>query len=148
MAPLPFQTRKQVLFSRRWRQTFSMAFSSGERGGEGSIVELPGTRGSLPVRCRPAPLEISKAWAPIRAGCPLIARQRRFATPAAPSLRGSAPKSVLAVRACLRNNKPGNRVFDTCKAVVDARADAWLWPAAQPERITAIDTRKRARVSQ
>jgi transposase len=52
------------------------------------------------------------------------------------------------VWAYLRGNKLSNRVFDTYEAIVDACSDAWLWLAAQPERITAIGTREWACVSQ
>ena len=46
------------------------------------------------------------------------------------------------VWAYLRGNKLSIRVFDTYEAIVDAGSDAWLWLAAQPERITAIGTRE------
>jgi len=52
------------------------------------------------------------------------------------------------VWAYLRGNKLSNRVFDTYEAIVDACSDAWLWLAAQPERITSIGARKWACVGQ
>ena len=48
------------------------------------------------------------------------------------------------VWAYLRGNKLSNRVFGNYEAIVDA----WLWLAAQPERITSIGTREWACVRQ
>ena len=47
------ETRFESQFSRMNRQTFSTGLSSGDRGGSGSSVMLPGTV-SLPVVCQPA----------------------------------------------------------------------------------------------
>ena len=52
------------------------------------------------------------------------------------------------VWAYLRSNKLGNRIFDTYDTIVEACCDAWIWFAAQPERITSIGTRSWAQVSQ
>ena len=51
------------------------------------------------------------------------------------------------VRACLRSNRLGNRVFDAYDDIVDACYDAWNWLTAQPQRITAIASRHYAQVS-
>ena len=52
------------------------------------------------------------------------------------------------VRAHLRGNAPGSRVFDTCDDIVDACRTAWNRLAAQPERVTSLGARTRARVGQ
>ena len=51
------------------------------------------------------------------------------------------------VWAYLRSNKLSNRVFAGYDAVVEACCEAWNWLMAQPERLTAIATRDRARVN-
>jgi transposase len=52
------------------------------------------------------------------------------------------------VWAFLRSNKLSNRVFESYDTILDACADAWNWPTAQPERITTIASRPWAQVRQ
>src|SRR5271165_2025427 len=69
--------RAESLFPRRYCQTFSIGFSSGEYGGSVTSTILSGTVNSRPVACQPAPSHITAATAS-GATCELISSRCRF----------------------------------------------------------------------
>jgi transposase len=70
------------------------------------------------------------------------AAQHHPAAPAALRARAQPGRERLNpvenVWALLRSNKLSNRAFESYDTILDACADAWNWPTAQPERITTI----------
>ena len=161
--------RIESQLARRYRQTFSTGFSSGEREGredQGDVFRHGPACPSAPsgavesaLRDRPAHLDeigrtVAKGAHAVllldRAGWHTTARlvvPKNITLIFLPS-RSPELNPVENVWQYLRANWLSNRVFDSYDDIIDAACDAWNRLAAQPKTITSIGMREWAHIGQ